>query len=641
MVAAIRPGPGLGARPGTPAKPPRRRRRWLLGTATSAAVVFLLAGALTARADPNPTPAPAPSTATSAPPAATPSAAPTPAPTSCAPGDCIPQPSSPTPTQTPDPGATSPPPDVSGDGTSGISGWIADGIDAAINAIFTTIIVAALNPLLELLSDTLLTTPSLSSLPRVGELWNNSWQIVLACYGILIILAGIVLMGYESVQSRYTVKEIAPRLVVGFLASGLSLFLAGKAVDLANALSYAVMYGGADSYTAGDSLRGFVVGSFAISGDFFIDIMWMVVIAVLVVLLVTYVVRVAMTVILVAGAPLALMCHALPQTDGIARWWWKAFGGVLAIQIAQSLTLITGVQVFLAPGGFASNGLFGGTTSGLINLLVTLALMYILVKIPFWILGSLRFSNRRSFVGSAVRAYAMYRTLGLLRGAGGSTAGAARGGRRRPPASGGGGTPRPPGSGGSGPPPATLRPPRGATTASAVPGSARRQPPGPPLFLAPGQASPDPPQPTGRADGPPPMPTFRAPGEPSETPARRPPARPDRPPGQPLFLAPGNAQTQHRPGAVRPRSAPGLPRFQQANPQPVVPARRATRPPAPAIFRAPVPEPRPPAPQRSPGHAPPQATFSSPQPRATPGPPPPRRRSRSTPPSRPSGGDVR
>ncbi len=56
----------------------------------------------------------------------------------------------------------------------------------------------------------------------------------------------------------------------------------------------------------------------------------------LVALLVTYVVRVALTIVLIAGAPLALMFHALPQTEGIAYWWWKAFGGCLAIQVGQS-----------------------------------------------------------------------------------------------------------------------------------------------------------------------------------------------------------------------------------------------------------------------------------------------------------------
>lgn len=70
------------------------------------------------------------------------------------------------------------------------------------------------------------------------------------------------------------------------------------------------------------------------------------------------------------GVPIALMCHALPQTEGIACWWWKAFGGCLAIQIVQSLTLVTAMKVVLASGGSP----FGPTRSGLVDLLVALAL---------------------------------------------------------------------------------------------------------------------------------------------------------------------------------------------------------------------------------------------------------------------------
>ena len=118
-----------------------------------------------------------------------------------------------------------------------------------------------------------------------------------------------------------------------------------------------------------------------------------------------------LTVVLVAGAPLALMFHALPQTEPIARWWWKAFGGCLAIQVVQSLTLITAMRVFLAPGGFT---LFGPTTSGLVNLLVALALFYTLIKIPFWVLGSLRVGGgRRSVVGTVAPRLRDRRSAGL------------------------------------------------------------------------------------------------------------------------------------------------------------------------------------------------------------------------------------
>lgn len=282
----------------------------------------------------------------------------------------------------------------------------------AITAFFRSLVAAALNPLLELLSKTLLTTPTPDSVPRIGELWTNSWQILLACYAVLVLIAGLVVMAYQSLQTHYSIKEIAPRIVIGFLAGAMSLGMASTAIQIANALAQAVLGEGLDAASTGKTLRNLVLGS--INGGIFVLLIGVFVAGMLLVLLVTYLVRVALTVILVAGAPLALMFHALPQTEGIARWWWKAFGGCLAIQVVQSLTLITAMKVFLAPGGFTP---FGPTTSGLVNLLVALALFYILIKIPFWILGSLRIGGgRRSVVGTVARAYVIGNALGWIRG---------------------------------------------------------------------------------------------------------------------------------------------------------------------------------------------------------------------------------
>ncbi|WP_329555263.1 hypothetical protein [Streptomyces sp. NBC_00696] len=508
-----------------------------------------------------------------------------------------------------------PPAQVPSSGTGGVSGWIANGISSAITGFFKSVIKFALNPLLDLISDTLLTTPNPTSLPRVGELWTNSWQIALACYSLLVAIAGIVVMGHESVQTRYSIREVAPRIPLGFFAAALSLFFAGKAVDLANALSHAAMSGGVDQDTAGPALRDFVLNSFsAYDGNLFGVLMWFVVVGVLVALLLTFVVRVAMTMMLVVGAPLALVCHALPQTDPIARWWWKAFGGVLAVQVAQSLALITAVRVFLTPGGFGPNGLFGVNNSGLVNVLITLALMYIVFKIPFWVLGSLRFGHGRSFVGSVVRAYVMYRTFGLLRGASRTSAAPHGGARRPPPPRGPGGTtPSPPPAGGSG------RPPGG------------RRPPGPPLFQPPTPRAPAPTQPTGPSSGPPPMPLFQAPGAaPANAAPSTPAARPARPPGPPVFQPPGG--TLPTTPTVRRPPVPVRPQFQQPAPRLPAPSRRTTQPPAPATFRTLVPEP-PVTPTRRPRtNAPPPAVFSSPSP-ATPAqrtPPPAPRPARGT-----------
>jgi hypothetical protein len=389
-------------------------------------LVVVLGGAMTVNAAGAPRNGPVPAQPAPTPPptaSPTPSAQtglPLPSPASsavpCTGEGCVPQPTTSAPAPS-DPG-TGPAGDSgnggSGDADCGITN-ISGCITGAITAFFRGVVTAALNPLLDLLSKTLLTTPTPESLPRVGELWNNSWQILLACYGLLILIAGILVMAYETVQTRHSIKEIAPRIVVGFLAGALSLWVASKGIEIANGLAQAVMGGGVDAGSAGATLRDLILGS--LNGGVFVIFIGLFLAGMLIALLVTYIVRVALTIILIAGAPLALMAHALPQTEGIARWWWKAFGGCLAIQVGQSLTLITAMRVFLAPGGFT---LFGPTMNGLVNLLVAIALMYVLFKIPFWFLGSLRGSGRRSLLGSMVRGFIAYKTFGLLRGRSGN-----------------------------------------------------------------------------------------------------------------------------------------------------------------------------------------------------------------------------
>ncbi|MCE7009906.1 hypothetical protein LWC34_44945 [Kibdelosporangium philippinense] len=329
---------------------------------------------------------------------------------------CIPQPPSSPPPSGPGSGQPVPPGEQEDDcGLTNIGACITE----AINDFFRTLVEAALNPLLDLLGRTLLTTPTPDSLPRVGELWHNSWDILLVSYGLLVMIGGVLIMSYQTLQARYTVKEIAPRLVVGFVAGALSLWVATKAIQIANGLSQAVLGDGMDPARASKALTELVLGSLT-NGGMWLVFIGLVVAVMLVLLLITYIVRVAITIILIAGAPLALMGHALPQTEGIAQWWWKVFGGCLAIQVGQSLALVAAINVFFTPGGFT---LFGPTVSGLVNLLIVLALLFILFKIPYWFLSPMR-SGGRSLLSSLVRGFIAYKTFGLLgrmsRGHGGS-----------------------------------------------------------------------------------------------------------------------------------------------------------------------------------------------------------------------------
>jgi hypothetical protein len=500
-------------------------------------------------------------------------------------------------------------------------------VDSMLTSFFRTLVGSALNPLLDLLGHTLLTTPDPSSLPRIGELWNNSWEILLACYGLLVVIAGVLVMAYQSVQTRYSVKQLLPRLAVGFLAGGMSLVVATQAIAIANALAGAVMGTGVDVNSAADTLKNIYL--IRLDGfSIFETLLDLAMAAGLVAVLLTYIVRVALTLILIAGAPIMLMGHALPQTDGIAKWWWKAFGGCLAVQVAQSLALITAIRVLLAPG-FTP---LGPTSTGLVNLLVGLALVYILVKIPFWILGSIRGGGGRSFLGGIARAYVMGKALGVLgvrmggrRGgvAGGARGASARGARPSAPAD-----PRWPvplrewgGIDGIYSPEAVGR----RLREHLARGQAARHPAsrvGPVRFQ---QAAPQTPThdlATGHASGRPDMNTFRS-AVPDDPAASVSPPRPTAGPGVARFRAPGGPPRVPAPlPRIRTAQVPAALRFQPAVPPAPVRPVRASTPPTRPTFQSPAPDPGATG-RRARSHTPAPVQFQAPHPPAPAAPPTP------------------
>ncbi|WP_256804653.1 hypothetical protein [Frankia sp. ACN10a] len=498
--------------------------------------------------------------------------------------DCLPQPTAPPP---PTPHTTPTTPDTGdggGGGGGGAVGWITRGITSAINSFFRSLVTAALNPLLDLLGRTLLTTPKPSDLPAIGELWTTSWGITVATYSILIMIGGITIMMFQSVQARTSIKEITPRIPLGFLAATLSQFLAGKAIEIANPLPAAILGQGLDPDTASQQLRNIILGAIAppigptgatgvVNRSIFFIFLGLFLAGSIVALLCTYIARITITVALIGIAPLALSGHALPQTEKIAYWWWKAFFSCISIQISQSFVLIASFKVFFAPGGFT---VFGPKPDGLVNLLAAITLIYFLFKIPFWMMPKIG-QGGGSVLGRIVRAYVTGRALGLL---GGGRFG--RGPQRTPTAR-RRQTPPPRRQAQN---PITRRPPRqpprGRTT---------------PQFLQPRPAVPMHDLANGKATGPPPPATFLPPSMPGGDPGQtvRPRPRPTGPPSPPVFRSPDSASsTADAAGSppaqpFRPPTAPARVRFQPPSPEP---AQRSTpvrpRGPVPPVsFRAP------------------------------------------------------
>jgi hypothetical protein len=355
-------------------------------------------------------------------------------------------------------------------------------IGNAITSWFAALARDALRPLLTLVGETVLSSPQAGAIPAVHSMWITSLAIADSAYVLLVVIGGVIVMGHETLQTSYSVKDIAPRLVTAFLTANLSLILISQATSAANALSAALAGRGVTPSTAAAALLGALTAPLS-GGGIFLVLLALAGAVLALVLVVVYVLRLMALVLLTAAAPLALAAHALPQTAWVARWWWRALAAALAIPAAQALVLTAAVRVFSSAGWLP---LHGGTP-GLLPVLTALCLLYIMMRIPWWIsrpvLGAFGPSPIRRAARFAFYAAVLSRVSPLLHGAaGGRRPPAAAGGRGRGPAGPRGGGPfggRPGGGpGGAGPrrQPGGGQPGNMPTAGGARPG---RQPPGP------------------------------------------------------------------------------------------------------------------------------------------------------------------
>ena len=101
----------------------------------------------------------------------------------------------------------------------------------------------------------LLVSPTPSQMPYLWPIWQTNRAIAVSAYLVVITVAGLTVIGYQTVQTRYTVAELGPRLVVGFVAANLSWWGCEQATTAANALTRAVLGTGLDLNTAPAALR--------------------------------------------------------------------------------------------------------------------------------------------------------------------------------------------------------------------------------------------------------------------------------------------------------------------------------------------------------------------------------------------------
>jgi hypothetical protein len=157
-------------------------------------------------------------------------------------------------------------------GSTGGCGWFDFTCDVthAITSWFAGLVTSAVNPLLSLIGETALSTPQPGSIPAVSATWTTSVAIADVLYVLLVLAGGILVMSHETLQTSYSAKEIAPRVVCGFIFANLSMVLMTQAITLANALSAALAGHGITPGTAAKSLIDTLASTVSSGGIFLV-----------------------------------------------------------------------------------------------------------------------------------------------------------------------------------------------------------------------------------------------------------------------------------------------------------------------------------------------------------------------------------
>jgi hypothetical protein len=283
----------------------------------------------------------------------------------------------------------------------GVAPWDLPGqVAEAINAWLVSVAQSALDLAFGAMQDLLTLTPHFEQVPEVAQLWNLTRGIADGFLVLIALVGGVLVMVSSTVGTRYTIKVIVSRLLVAALLANLSLSVFGMAVDLNNALNAAFL---------GDTLRShaFLLGlqgrlvEVGLQGPVF-AVLALVAALLLLALLVIYLARSAILILALIASPIALICYALPQTEGVSWAWWRLTAATFLLQPVNALILgIAGRVFFSARIGWGLD-----PASLLVGPLVAIVLLYVLIRTPWWIYDHMiapeTYHRARSVVAGAV-----------------------------------------------------------------------------------------------------------------------------------------------------------------------------------------------------------------------------------------------
>jgi hypothetical protein len=217
-------------------------------------------------------------------------------------------------------------------------------------------------------------THALTANPVIAHLNDSIALVADVLVGAVVLYASLRSIFEHSIRARYALHLVIPRVMAAIVLVHGSIYFIQMAVDLNNAIGgVAESLGGPltiDTLPWSGSMSAATVSIIQGSQDLFHAIFALGVVVAVVILVLSYVIRMAMLDILVVLAPLAALCSALPDTRRYAATWLRLFMVAVFMQSIQLIILRVAISV-----GF-------GAGSGIAESLFALAILWIVLKVP-------------------------------------------------------------------------------------------------------------------------------------------------------------------------------------------------------------------------------------------------------------------
>ncbi|GAA1025692.1 hypothetical protein GCM10009557_00600 [Virgisporangium ochraceum] len=293
-----------------------------------------------------------------------------------------------------------------------MAGRFLEGILTALTAL-----LAAILGLLWDLAASAFTTPDVTTIAQVEAMASTAQGVVNVTFIVAVLTIGVLVMSYGTVQTRYSLGELAPRLVIGFIAANFAIPICSALIEAANAVAEALTFGDVDTDETIAQLRTLVGPALTDQTNALLGLIAVAMLTVLTaMLLATWLIRVGLLIVLVGISPVALACHATPFTDPAARLWWRSLLGTLATVVLQVLAVSTTMTIFLDPN--ADTGALGipNDPTGTVRLFIVICLLWATIRIPALIRRYVTHGGAgTNLIGMALRMVTVQRLAGLVR----------------------------------------------------------------------------------------------------------------------------------------------------------------------------------------------------------------------------------